>query len=134
MKILLITLLVSSACAMSQDADFRRSFNRYEDEKNDKTTALLWSSLIPGGGLFYNGKIGAGIGMLTGTLVWGSMYKGLGEGDFTFWLSTLIVARIVDIIWSINSVDDYNADLRARLKISVSAIRGSPALGVSIAL
>lgn len=129
-----LACLISSTVAIAQDAATLRLFDQYEEQRHDKATALVLSSLVPGGGLFYNGKIGAGIGVAAGTLIWVSMYDGLKSPDVSFWWAILAITRIVDIVWSINAVDDYNAELRARLKISVSAIRGSPMLKVSVAL
>ena len=98
----------------------KNSFNRYEENKKEKATALVWYSIIPGAGLWY---AESGHATRNGIIFFGSelfiAYEYFKSKE-DLYLIGLIALRVVEIGATLASVDDYNRALRRELRMQVS--------------
>lgn len=112
-----IALLLCVSAVLSQGI---AGLNKYEEQKKDKATALVYSLVLPGAGLFYAERHWSGIASLVGTVAILSQCDKTRTSDPTTYAAILLALRLVDIGFAFGAVDDYNTDIRLRLKFSLS--------------
>ncbi|MBA4312669.1 MAG: hypothetical protein C0417_08565 [Chlorobiaceae bacterium] len=99
----------------SKELSYQKSFMEYEDTKKDKASALIWLSIIPGGGMWYAET--NGLFFLGSEIVLASLYIGTKEN---FWLAGLTAMKLYEVYYTFSVVDDYNQNLLKELKMDLS--------------
>jgi len=107
--ILLVVILFLSNLLSAQD--FAKNFNLYELGKKDMAVGYLWSSIIPGGGLFYCERFGPGLSLLGGEIA----FYFLASKHYVF----LVLVKLFEFYLVTEAIDDYNEDLRKRLNLAI---------------
>jgi hypothetical protein len=115
--------LFSNSAASAQERLGER-FARYQAERKEKGSALAWSLVLPGGGLFYAGngaKYGAGIGLIETASLGGVIYLqhqhdsgSAVRGDAgmkVFFCALYLLSKIVEVSHAFTLVDRSNEAL-----------------------
>lgn len=120
MKKIFFILICVANIALSQDKLLPiDAFNRYEEEKKEKSTALIWSSIIPGSGLMYSGNIELGMVFCIGEIFLGSKYLSASPKHSKDYIAPLVGAKILELILTNIKIDSYNGKLREGLGIGL---------------
>jgi hypothetical protein len=124
--LLLILAPFSAAAQGGQEAKQGNTdllFN-YEEMKKDKATALAWSLILPGGGVFYAGsdnEFGAGMAAVETASLGMAVYVGnqvaIGNalpgdrGMVRFFSLVYLATKVIEVGHAFHLVNDYNENL-----------------------
>jgi hypothetical protein len=122
-------ILLLLVCLTTRGQDLGIRLARYEAQKKDIGTALLFSTLLPGGGLFYTGETTNGVAFLSfETVNLLLFFERRNSGDsYGIYIATLIVLKAFEYGFAIRDVERYNEQLRVRFGLMLSVgPRGEP--------
>ncbi len=117
---------------------------KYESLKKDRGTALAWSLIVPGGGVFYAGTdnaSGAGIAAIEAASLGMAVYVGnqvaIGNalpgdrGMVKFFSALFLLTKIVEVTHAFHLVDLYNENVLRELGAPPSELRPAARRGTS---
>ena len=128
---ILVPYLKAEEQDISEQLDFQMRWLRYESQKKSAGIGILWSFLIPGGGMFYADNTKAGVAFLTAELALISwyIYEIKKELDEEWWSDKqtngipfipsmlLISIRIIEFLTVVDEIGNYNQNLRRELEL-----------------
>lgn len=135
MKIVAVMLMLLFARPAFSQPDPMKVMAAYEGQKKDVGTALLFSSLLPGGGLFYAGEVRNGIAFLsfeTANLL--LLFERRNSGDsYGVYVATLLVLKAFEYLFAVRDVERYNDQLRSTLGLTITmGVGGTLRAGLSL--
>lgn len=120
-----LLLVILQSFSLGQ-ANFPRLFNEYEEQKKEKATAYLLSSIVPGGGMYHVGKDEWGVAFTVSSslLAYGVLTSKKGD-EASKYLILLLALRVAEYVTVSKWVDDYNRELRRNLGLTLRSSQGS---------
>ncbi len=141
MKIIILISLsfLPGVMAAQRDTAWPRfnaqAFGQYETLKKDKGAAAFWSVVFPGGGQFYAGREGAGLGFMA--IECGEVLLAINTDEPSpraSYAIALLVTKIIEAATAFDAIDDDNAGLRHKLLLSVNTTENGPLIGLRFGL
>ncbi len=150
LPVLFLLVPCAGFCAGATDAgqigDVGVLLQKYESLKKDRGTALAWSLIVPGGGVFYAGtdnRYGAGVAAIETASLGMAVYVGnqiaIGNalpgdrGMVRFFSVLFLLTKIVEVNHAFHLVDVYNENLLRELGPPPGDLRPAARAGTSSA-